>query len=86
MRKIETLQTYLEQLERNLESLKANGRNDNRVDIKKAEQTIQLVQQELQLQYAEVSDPFWVFFRSCCRRHCCCDNRRLFLVRVCVCV
>lgn len=56
MRKIETLQSYLERLERNLEKLMANGngRNDNRADIKKAEQTIQSVQQQLQLQYAEV--------------------------------
>lgn len=54
MRKIETLRTYLERLERNLESLKANSRSDNRADIKKAEQTIQSVQQQLQLQYAEV--------------------------------
>lgn len=55
MRKIETLQTYLEHTERSLEHMRKDSRNDKRADIKKAEQTIQSVKRQLQLQYAEVS-------------------------------
>lgn len=55
MQKIETLHAYLEREKNTLANLKANSRGDHRMDIKKAEQTINKVQHQLQIQYGEVS-------------------------------
>lgn len=55
-RKIQTLHAYLERELNTLEDLKANSRGgDHRMDIQKAEQTINKVQHQLQIQYGEVS-------------------------------